>query len=699
MDSGRAASSTPQFRNDLEGLRGIAIALVVVFHIFVGRVSGGVDVFLFLSGYFFVGSQVRYALRENPRVNPWWPMWRTARRLIPSLVVVLAATVILVFALVPGLVSGELLRQFTATIFFAQNRELAAQGSDYAAVSPEASPLQHLWSISIQGQFYLAAILLGTVIAVLVTRTGISRTWVRRGTIALLVVVTVASLSWASRFGLFGTEPNYYSFFSRAWELTLGGLLALAAQVQIPRRFSALTAGSGLTLIALTGVVIPTTLAYPGPLTLMPIGGAALIVLSNPANPVSSILSSRPITWLGSVAYPLYLWHWPLLIIAVTIGSHTIPPLSVGLGVIALSIVLAQATHTAVEEPLRMHGKRPTKQDAPVTAALGSLRRPAGAARAAGGVLIATSTAAILSLSPMWERHVTIADSPSSAEQHPGAMALRGASVPDVPAQPAPMLASSITTHIFRDGCVISQDEPGDAAPEADCVYGDPEAETTVALVGGSHAETYGVALDELGKKHGFKVITFIRQTCPMVFTPGDLVSHRCAKWSLNTFNELASLDPAVVVSTSTRPAGSAGEASPSTDSVPPEYVEVWDAFAEAEIPFLGLRDNPWIFDADGTPLNPNGCVVNGGSVAECSMPATTMYSPEDPAADYSDADAMRHMVDTSGWYCPDGLCPPVIGNVTVYRDQNHISNAYSLTLAPLIWHHLGPLWEETAGS
>ena len=693
MTNGKPQGRGQQFRVDLDGLRGMAIGLVVIFHVFVGRVSGGVDVFLFLSGYFFLGSQLRYALRKDPNLNPWWPLWRTARRLLPPLILVAAVTAIIVIFYTPGLMSYELARQFTASLFFFQNWELTRQGASYQTVSADVSPLQHLWSISVQGQFYIFAIAGGILLAWLTSRRAVNTDSGRRGACVVLAVITLASFAYASRHGLLGTELSYYSLFTRAWELTLGGLLALVApRLNLSARASTLAAGTGLSMILLTGILIPTSLAYPGPLTLLPVGGAALIVLSTPGNPVSQLLSSRPVTWLGSIAYPLYLWHWPLLIAAVTAGSHVVPPLHVGIAVIAVSLILAQVTHKLVENPLRQHRSRPRAGDRPVATARKTLSTPAGAARATSGVVLAVVASAILWMQPLWERSVESAYAPLDPATYPGAMVIHGANAPETPARPHPMFASSITTPVFRDGCVVSQDALGDTLPESECVYGDPDADRTVVLMGGSHAETYGESLDQLGRQHGFKVRTFIRQTCPVAFTTGELVSPECAEWSRMVVDMLIDDRPDLVISTSTRPIGGAGKATMSADTVPAEYIEVWDELAAQDIAFLGLRDNPWVFDADGTPMDPNGCLVNGGNTAECSMPAANVYSPEDPAGEFvSEADD-RFMVDTSAWFCPEGVCPPTVGNITVYRDQNHLSNAYALSLAPLLWEELGPI-------
>ena len=194
----REALRTFRYRYDLDGLRGIAIAFVVIFHVFVGRVSGGVDVFLLLSGYFFLGSQLRYAARPDASLNPWWPVWRTVRRLVPALVLVLAVTTALVIWLTPELRQISLGRQIVASLFYFQNWELATQEAAYGAASNTVSPLQHLWSMSVQGQFYLLAVVLGVVVTMLV-RGGEDRTARTARTVAgpVLIAVTLVSFLYA----------------------------------------------------------------------------------------------------------------------------------------------------------------------------------------------------------------------------------------------------------------------------------------------------------------------------------------------------------------------------------------------------------------------------------------------------------------------------------------------------------------------
>jgi len=685
------------YRYDLDGLRGFAIALVVFFHVFVGRVSGGVDVFLLLSGYFFLGSQVRYALRPYPSLNPLWPFWRTARRLVPALAVVLVATLLGVMFFVPELMTTELVNQFVASILYCQNWMLSRQDAAYAAAGVETSPLQHLWSMSVQGQFYFCAIVLGLIIAIAVSKLRVDAQKARSVTIGVLTVITIASFLYASRFGIVGTPSNYYSIFSRMWEMTLGGILALIPRgITLPQRYSAAATGLGMVMIAITGVIIPTSLAFPGPFTLLPLTGAMLVILSSPTNAVSQLLSSPPFQWLGKSAYSLYLWHWPLLIISTAVGGYDTPPVWLGVAVITASFVLAHLTHTFVEEPLRQHGPRPRAMDKPVSNARESLRTSAGRGRLAGGIAVSLLVVSTLAVKPYWGGQIDEAAKPLDPATHPGARVLLGAEAPDVEALPDPDLIAGIFPPI-GDGCMVYLPEGPEDFVSDECVYGDREAETTVVLAGGSHVEPLGIPLDELGQQHGFKVIPYVRQECPIMLGDfeDDTVSDVCREWSINAFDRIIELDPDLVISTSTRPAGHAGAAVMTQDMVPDGYLGFWEALRENNIPFLGLRDNPWIFDGAGDPMDPNYCLSAGEAFEDCSMPRELVYEPVDPASEYLDGTDGMFSVDSSDWYCIGDTCPPAIGNVYIYRDQNHLSNAYSESLAPVMWEVIKPILDE----
>lgn len=703
----RAAYPQVKYRTELDGLRGIAIGLVVLYHVFVGRVSGGVDVFLLLSGYFFLGSQLRYASRPNASLNPWWPVWRTIRRLVPALAVVMTATLIMILAWTPQLFSGEFARQVTASMLYFLNWELIGQEAAYVAASTDTSPLQHLWSMSVQGQFYLFAILFALTFAVLVAYREWTADDVRRVAGPVLLVVTVVSFAWASRFGLVGTPESYYSTFARAWELTLGGLLALYGnRLRLPRRWSGPANALGLVLIVVTGIIIPTSLAFPGPAALIPIGGAVLIILSDGSGRTGTLLRSGWATWLGRIAYSFYLWHWPLLIIATTATGNLTPPVWLGGLVIVASLALAHLTYEAVESPLRQHRRRPTANDTPVAEARASLHTLPGQRRAIGGVVVAVLALGMLAVQPMWNsRMASLSEDVLDPRFYPGARVVQGQDAPSMPAQPDPTIVAGIYPAPGADGCMVFLDQPADHFADVDrdgqpCVYGDADAADTVVIAGGSHAETWTHTLDVLGREHGFRVIPFLRQDCPVVLGPNFGVSDDCATWGELAVQRIIDLSPDAVISTSTRPESPNGYG---TDIVPEGYAGFWEALDSEGIPFIGLRDNPWFFTPDAVPDDPNHCMLrysDGGDIYRdlsnpvdaCSIPRSGVYQDSDPAADILDAHPHATAVDTADWFCTDEWCPPVIGNVVVMRDQNHVSNAYAESMAGLVWEHLAPV-------
>ena len=211
------------YRHDLDGLRGIAIALVAMFHVWFGRVSGGVDVFLALSGFFFGGKILRAALNPAVSLSPVAEVTRLVRRLVPALVVVLAGCALLTILVQPQTRWETFADQSLASLGYYQNWQLANTASDYLRAGEAVSPLQHIWSMSVQGQFYIAFLLLVAGCAYLFRRLlgGHLRTLF----VVLLSALTVASFVYAIVAHQGNQSIAYYDSFARAWELLLGALL------------------------------------------------------------------------------------------------------------------------------------------------------------------------------------------------------------------------------------------------------------------------------------------------------------------------------------------------------------------------------------------------------------------------------------------------------------------------------------------
>ncbi|ANE03367.1 acyltransferase family protein [Corynebacterium crudilactis] len=693
LQRGKATSPTQKvprsgYRYDLDGLRGIAIAFVVLFHVFVGKVSGGVDVFLLLSGYFFLGSQLRYADRPDSSINPWWPFWRTLRRLLPALVVVLGVSMAIIMAWIPRLQRIEIANQAVASLFYTQNWELAAQGASYEAASAEVSPFQHLWSMAVQGQFYLFAIALSMVI-ILIRRYRPEYAALQLATPVLAVLTSVSFFS-AVVWHFVDQSVNYYSTFTRFWELGLGALLALhAPRILLSEKTKSILAAVGLFMVLSTGFIMDGAQTFPGAPALYPILGACLIILGD--GKVSVFLSRKWMRWLGDIAYPLYLWHWPLLIMLTAYFNQTEPSIWLGIAVIVLSVGLAQLTNKYIEKPMQQQGKRPVFRESRSAEALKKLRssRPAQLRAVAGIAVVVVGMSVSSSPQVLYQRVVDAQATSLDPSIYPGALSLAGMSFPEADPEPNPYVLADTVSPAWAKGCMsVFGDDPSELAPDRYdpefCTFGNPESSVEVYLVGGSHAEQWISPLDTLGQQNNFKVIPLVRQSCPTFVEDLDgIFSEDCAEFNEYVIERLAEVKPDLVVSNSTRPLLEKGRG---IDEVPESYITLWD-FLEAEnIPFLGLRDNPWFIQPSGEGWLVSQCYEEERSLEDCSITRDNFYALVDPAAEELASRPNMLAVDTSAWFCPDDICVPVIGNVYVYRDGNHMSDEYAQSLTPLVW-------------
>lgn len=693
------------YRPELDGLRGLAISLVVLFHIFVGRVSGGVDIFLLLAGYFFLGSQLRYASRDTASLNPFWPLWRTLRRLIPTLAVMLVAAVVAALTILPEWRRPDLVTQVTASIGYFQNWVLFLQGQDYNVASDQVSPLQHLWSMSVQGQFYLAGILFALLLAA-VFRTRRARVMQVAGVV--LVAATVASFLYAAWLSGVDQPLNYYSTLSRAWEITLGAALAVyGAAVALPRWTREVMVSVGLVMVLLTGVLFDGAALFPGPAALFPIGGAVLIIVGSTGDLAADrVLTNGLMQWLGRIAYGFYVWHWPILIAATVLTGQENPSVALGVAVLAVSLIAADFNYRFIEAPLRQHRRRPVKGERPVAEAWVGLRSGAAAkGRAAGGAVLAAAAVVLLMLSPALSlQRDQLQNEQLDPAVYPGAAALFGADTPEAQPQPSPLVIAEMYPLVGRDGCMnFHFHEPDELVTHQhndpdlpECVYGDPEGETTIYMVGGSHSEQWSTPLNVIGQREGIRVVPLLRQGCPFVVGPHTQeFSAECVAFNENVLDYVIDNPPDAVFSTTTRPLN--GYRGP--DFVPPSYRDTWQALADNGIPFFGLRDNPWGFDEDGEMRAPTDCVAGNQNDSECAMPREEVYAPVDPAQIVLNSYPDMVGIDTADWFCTAEDCPPVVGNIFVYRDHNHLSEYYLRTLVTPLAEALTTFLDTVAGS
>jgi peptidoglycan/LPS O-acetylase OafA/YrhL len=686
------------YRHDLDGLRGVAIALVAMFHIWFGRVSGGVDVFLALSGFFFGGRLLRAALTPTASLAPGPEVMRLVRRLLPALVVVLAASAVLTILVQPETRWETFADQSLASLGYYQNWELASTASDYLRAGEAVSPLQHIWSMSVQGQFYIAFLVLVFGFAVLFRR-RLGR-YTRPALIVLLSALTIASFWYAIIAHDADQATAYYNSFARGWELLLGALVgALVPYVKWPMWLRTTVAFVALAAILSCGALIDGVKEFPGPWALVPVGATIVFILSG-ANRVADphltghdgqlpapnrLLATAPFVSLGAMAYSLYLWHWPLLIFWLAYSGHSEATFADGAGILLVAGLLAWLTTRYVENPLRHKSAatatRPaTPKRAPAIPLRVRLRRPTIVL----GSIVTLLGVALTATSFTWREHMTIQRANGkelaglSSRDYPGARALlNNAKVPKLPMRPTVLEAKDDLPQSTTDGCIGDFD----SVDVINCTYGDKAATRTIALAGGSHAEHWITALDLLGRMHHFKVTTYLKMGCPLTTEEKPLVMGdnrpypNCREWNDKVMPRLLSDHPDYVFTTSTRPWNIKDG-----DVMPGFYIGIWQEFADAGIPVLAMRDTPWLV-RNGKPFFPSDCLASGGDAISCGVKRSEVLSDHNPTLDFVARFPMLKPLDMSNAVCREDYCRAVEGNVLLYHDSHHISTTYMRTM------------------
>ena len=677
-------------RQDVEGLRGVALTLVVLFHIWMGTVSGGVDIFLALSGFFLIGSLGR-SISSGKAIQLKARLSRIFKRLVPPMAIVSAAVGVLTALFLPKVQWQPVFDQILASLLFWENWHLIGADAGYNAASSTVSPVQHLWSMSVQGQVFVLCIVAAVVLAFLLNRWA-PRTWSRLWIVVGLVAAgAIASFVYAAMLNAADPVNAYYNTFARGWEFLLPGLIALLLpHLTLPRLVREILAYVGLLVVCLCGFIIRDgSTAYPGPLALIPVLAAMAVVVSSFTRPdgeepgrVSKALSSAPLVWLAGISYSLYLWHWPLLVFHLYQSGESHAGFWTGLQLILLSITLAWLTTLLVDKPIR--------ERVPHWWSL-----PAGrfgrASIAHMSVVVAVIACLVVPL--VWSAHVSdeerVPAQVASADhtKYPGAAELlRGAHTPSgVDPIPNVYQAEKDKASTSSNGC-FNEYEGTNTKP---CVYGNPQGSRTVAIVGSSHAEQWVDVISDIAKRHDIKLLVYTKGGCNITTDPHPKTLDGkdypgCRVWMDTVLSEVKQLKPAFVFTTNTRTAGYGNK-----DYVPDDYISGMRILTDAGIPILGLRDNPWLMLPGSAPKIPTECLPTHDAV-ECGMPRVMVLNSENPAISKYADNPLMHNLDLTSGLCDAVNCKAIVGNVQVYRDSHHLTQVYARTLSEELERQLG---------
>ena len=676
-----------RFRPEIEGVRFVAALLVACYHIWWGRVSGGVDVFFVMSG-FLITTTLLGQIDAFGRIEPLSYLRRLALRLLPAAVTTLTAVLVASYFLMPELLWEKIGHEIRASALYVENWYLAATSTDYLGQWDEKTPVQHFWALSLQGQFYMAWLVLFLVLAALVRR---------RPERALRYVVGGLSLVFATSlaFSVWFTAENqpvaYFATPARAWEFALGGLAAIVLR-HPPQTRSHLRWGLGwvgLGILLTTGLVLQVSTVFPGYAALLPTGGALLILLSaNNGIPggADSLLSNKALVWLGGISYGIYLWHYPLVAFYRSGRGTESIGLSTGVAIILAAVLLAYLTHRLVEKPLATVGRRSPRAERTVVTGLGiaALAVVVGASVLAAATTSTTESSAE-SIAEFQEATDELAATAYALEPCTGALA-------GPPTSTGPCDGRTVQEFVTPLDLIPSTQQAIPCRKVVDeelltvCSGGSSSAEprATALMIGDSHALTMRPALDLVAQHNDWRLLFTYGPGCQTAAVPkAGTTAERCAEWIEQLTDYIDDTEIDVLFSIQAAGRDFVGIPDGATEEIVDAYTRQWARYDDSIEQIVVIRDTPRL---SSTLLSCLGRHSAEDAAQECSRPRPDALGPDYAAlAAARDDDARTRVVDLSDVFCDEDRCYPVIGNFIAYRDAVHLHTGFSPTLAPVL--------------
>jgi peptidoglycan/LPS O-acetylase OafA/YrhL len=684
-----AVKSASAIRPEIQALRAAAVSLVLVYHYWPTALRGGyvgVDVFFAISGFLITGQLVREVDRTGRlSMTAFWA--RRARRILPAALVVLLFCALATVLFMPEIYWRQFFGEMRASTEYAQNWHLAAAAVRYGAADSVPTSLQHYWSLSTEEQFYLVWPIL---ILLAVGVAGLRRVRTGRTSMAL---VMLALIGGSLAYGIYRTAADpaaaYFVTPTRAWEFALGGLVALLPSFDkaSPALRSA-ASWAGLGAIAVAAITFSSATPFPGYAALLPVGGAILFMLAGaPAHRIAPtpLVRLRPVQFLGDISYSVYLWHWPLLVLApfaIRGGLHT----DTKLVIVAITVVAAWLTKLGIEDPVRA-GRFLTRRRPRSTLVL---------AACATGLVLAVGLGGSSYVKAQIHKDEARTDRLLASQpkcfgaaardpQHPCTNpALRAMVVP------TPVEAASRP----NSPCTFVQKSPFNV-----CAFGVSPAKSvaTVALVGDSHASHWRAALEVVAQARHWRGLSITRSGCPFSQTKkqlrGPLIAP-CVRWNQQLPHWFAE-HPEISTVFVSQESGQKWLVPPGQNQFTAEvagFTRAWSTLPASVKHVVVIRDTPKNLPSTA------GCVERAIAKRKpaglvCAVPRGGALGRDAESVASTRLHSSRvRTVDLTQFFCDSRRCFPVIGGALVHKDDHHLTAVFATTLGPYLERALEPL-------
>jgi len=598
----------------IQGLRAVAAILVTVFH--ARLVPGGfigVDIFYVISGYLITGLILR-EIEKTGTLDLRSFYQRRIKRLLPTSVFVLFVTAIFAWILFPPITHDALGRDLFAAAAYISNYLFAWWQNDYQNLNATPSPFIHYWSLAVEEQFYIV----WPLFILFLARYG------KKIVLAGIAITTLLSLLFSIYLTQVAPIWAFYSLPTRAWELGFGALLLFLPETKKKIR---ILPWLGFFGIALSSFNFNENTAFPGKNALVPVLATVFLMASIKYWPplFNDLANSRLSQWLGAISYPLYLWHWPALVLPSSAMGRPLRFYERFLCIL-LTIVLAHYTSKYIEEPLRH------KNFAPRTIYKGAAITTA--ASLVAGVLISFTSSSIIT---------------TKGEVSYKFDLVQVMEKPDV----------------YGDGCHVNYGE----TKSGYCTYGDKESSNTIVLYGDSHAAQWFPVLEKMAKERGFKLVSLTKSACPAVDAKrpdqGAFKMVHCTKWRENSIKRIAEIQPLAVITSSFQ------YFTPANSSI--SRAQWWNDGQRKLLKGLRGSTNNLIYISDTPrPLRdiPNCLASRDSKVCDSTERSKVSVIPG------------FDVINPNPWLC-SSYCPAIVEGTVAYRDASHISVDMALKLLP----------------